>query len=103
VTSIDESREQTKAILAFQRWKHTALGQADADRIERILQRHHNFQRLLKSVEVVNPYADQLTYGDDRLQGRRDQPKYLNLIKAVVSIFCTTQHVTQCTWRTAPG
>ena len=32
---------------------------------------------------MVNPFADRLTYGDDRLQGRRDQPKYLNLIKAV--------------------
>ena len=32
---------------------------------------------------MVNPYADQLSYGDDRLQSRRDQPKYLSLIKAV--------------------
>ena len=31
----------------------------------------------------MNPYAAQLSYGDDRLQGRRDQPKYLNLIKAI--------------------
>jgi len=34
-------------------------------------------------VAVKNPYAARLTYGDDRLQGRRDQPKYLNLIKAI--------------------
>jgi len=39
--------------------------------------------RLLEPVAVVNPYAEQLTYGDDRLQSRRDQPKYLNLINAV--------------------
>jgi len=37
----------------------------------------------LKQVAVKNPYAAQLSYGDDRLQGRRDQPKYLNLIKAL--------------------
>ena len=32
---------------------------------------------------MKNPFAGQLAYGDDRLQGRRDQPKYLNLIKAI--------------------
>jgi hypothetical protein len=37
----------------------------------------------LKPLAVINPYGDQLRYGDDRLQGRRDQPKYLNLIKAI--------------------
>lgn len=45
--------------------------------------RHHAFQRLLRTLAVVNPYAPQLAYGDTRLQARRDQPKFLNLIKAV--------------------
>jgi hypothetical protein len=47
------------------------------------MRRHWNFQRLLKTLAVVNPFAGQLTYSDDRLQSRRDQPKYLNLINAV--------------------
>ena len=47
------------------------------------MRRHHNFQRLLKPLAVKNPYAQQLTYGDDRLQGRRDQLKYLDLIKSI--------------------
>ncbi len=51
--------------------------------INGILPKHWNFQRLLKTLGVKNPYAAHLTYGDDRLQGRRDQPKYLNLIKSV--------------------
>jgi DNA primase catalytic core len=83
VTSIDESKQQTQAILAYQRKRQTLAGLADTTAQEPILSKHHNFQRLLKPVAVVNPYADQLSYGDDRLQSRRDQPKYLALIKAV--------------------
>mgnify|MGYP006290284627 CR=1 FL=1 len=83
VTSIDESPEQTRAILDFQRKRHTLEGLETNTQCDDILRVHRNFQRLLKPVAVVNPYADRLTYADDRLQGRRDQPKYLNLIKAV--------------------
>ena len=83
VTSIDESREQTRAILDFQRRRQTLDGVRGNLEVDAVLKRHRNFQRLLKPLAVVNPYADRLTYGDDRLQGRRDHPKYLNLIKAV--------------------
>jgi DNA primase len=83
VTSVDESRAQTHAILAFQRQRHTLAGLANGAESEPILQKHWHFQRLLKPLSVVNPFADQLSYGDDRLQSRRDQPKYLTLIKAV--------------------
>jgi DNA primase catalytic core len=83
ITSIDESREQTRAILSFQRRRHTLEGFAEQVKTDAIRKRHQNFQRLLKPLAVINPYAGELTYGDDRLQGRRDQPKYLNLIKAV--------------------
>jgi hypothetical protein len=81
VTSIDESRDQTRKILAFQRQLHESDGQIISPEIEAVLRKHRNFQRLLKPVAVKNPFAAQLAYGDDRLQGRRDQPKYLNLIK----------------------
>jgi hypothetical protein len=83
VTSVDESREQTRRIMAFQRRLQLSDGPIASAEIDAVLRRHRNFQRLLQPVAVKNPYADQLTYGDDRLQGRRDQPKYLNLIKAV--------------------
>ncbi len=83
VTSIDESREQTRAILSFQRRRHTLDGLSDQTATEGILRKHRNFQRLLRPLKVVNPYAERLNYGDDRLQGRRDQPKYLTLIEAV--------------------
>lgn len=83
ITSVDESREQTQAILVYQRRRQTLAGLAEKMATEPILRRHRNFQRLLKLLPVVNRYADQLSYADDRLQGRRDQPKYLNLINAV--------------------
>ena len=83
VTSIDESREQTRAILSFQRKRHTLEGRTGKTTMEALISKHSNFQRLLKQVMVVNPYAEKLVYSDDRLQSRRDQPKYLNLINAV--------------------
>ncbi len=83
VTSVDEGRAQTQAILAYQRQRHTLTGLADGVKRGLILQKHWHFQRLLRPVSVVNPFADQLDYGDDRLQSRRDQPKYLTLIRAV--------------------
>ena len=83
VTAVDESQEQTQAILACQRQRQTLSGLQDTATLEPILRRHHHFQRLLKPLAIVNPYANQLSYGDNRLQSRRDQPKYLNLINAI--------------------
>jgi DNA primase len=83
VTGVDESREQTRAILESQRRRRTWEGKSGRDDRETISRRHWNFQRLLKPRAVVNPFAEQLIYSDDRLQSRRDQPKYLNLINAV--------------------
>jgi len=98
VTAVDESREQTRAILDAQRKAHTLAGVQGSHGVEQIRKRHQNFQRLLQPLDVVNPYADQLAYGDDRLQGRRDHPKYLNLIKTV-----TFLHQMQREQKTAPG
>lgn len=83
VTSVDESRDQTRAILKLQRLRQTLEGQTETSDVEAVLRRHRNFQRLLRPLMVVNRYAGRLSYADDRLQSRRDQPKYLNLIKAV--------------------
>jgi len=83
VTHVDESAEQTRAILAFQRQRRTLSGSREDAGVVHIVQRHRTFQRLLRSLAVVNPFGPFLAYGDDRLQGRRDQPKYLNLIDAV--------------------
>jgi len=93
ITSIDESREQTRRILDFQRQRQTLAGITTDRQCDATLCLHRNFQRLLKPVAVVNPFADRLTYADDRLQGRRDHPKYLNLIKAVAFLRQMTRDV----------
>jgi len=93
ITSVDESREQTRRILNFQRQRQTLAGITTDRQCDATLCLHRNFQRLLKPVAVVNPFADRLTYADDRLQGRRDHPKYLNLIKAVAFLRQMTRDV----------
>jgi DNA primase catalytic core len=83
VTSVDESLAQTREILTAQRNSHTLDGLRRKKQREAIVQRHHAFQRLLQPVTVVNPFEPLLTYADDRLAVRRENPKYLNLILAV--------------------
>jgi hypothetical protein len=83
VIGIDESREQTGRILEFQRQSQGLDGLARTSAIAGLLSTHRNFQRLLRPLAVVNPYAESLTYTDDRLQARRGQRQYLNLVRAV--------------------
>jgi DNA primase len=87
ITSIDESLAQTKAILEAQRNSHTLEGIRRKKQREAIIKRHHAFQRLLKPVAVVNPLEPLLSYTEDRLLVRRDNPKYLHLILAVTFLY----------------
>ena len=83
VLSVDESRDQTRAIHARQRYEETLEGLAAGERAASIRSLHHNAQRLLKPVRVVNPYAEHLTFLDDKTRTRRDHRKYLALIRAI--------------------
>lgn len=83
VLTIDESREQTRAIHARQRFEETLEGMAAREHGNAIRALHHNAQRLLKPVKVVNPYAEHLTFLDDKTRTRRDHRKYLGLIRAI--------------------
>lgn len=83
VLGVDESREQTRKILKSQREAHTLEGLIGNLEEQNIIHKHHTFQRMLKPLSVVNPYAKYLFYEDDRLQARRDQPKFLNLCRIV--------------------
>ncbi|WP_199724920.1 hypothetical protein [Noviherbaspirillum saxi] len=86
VLSVNESREQTRAIHARQRMKQTLEGLLASSEKEAIIALHQNAQRLLKPVLVVNPYADKLTFLDDKTRTRRDHMKYLTLIRAIALI-----------------
>jgi len=83
VLTVNEDREQTRAIHRRQREAQTLEGLlARRDRTE-FLQVHKNAQRLLRPLWVVNPYARALTFPDTCPRLRRDHAKYLTLIKSV--------------------
>ena len=82
--TIDESSAATARILEAQREMDTLEGVMMRDRSEIIIRRHRNAQRLLvDGLKVVNPYSKQLSYPSQNLLARRDQKKYLGLIKAI--------------------
>lgn len=83
VLTVNESREQTRAIHERQRTKQMLQGLLASNDKQVITGLHQNAQRLLKPVLVVNPFADQLTFLDDKTRTRRDHMKYLTLIRAI--------------------
>ena len=83
VLTVNESREQTRAIHALQRSRETLEGLLARTKRDQLLALHRNAQRLLEPLAVVNPYADQLRFRDDQTRSRRDHVKYLTLIRAI--------------------
>ena len=80
---VDESDEQTRRILARQRQGDTLAGVLGRESASFTASVHQNAQRLLRPLKVVNPYASSLVYPDRSLQMRREQKKYLTLIKTI--------------------
>ncbi|CDL81642.1 Dnag primase-like protein (fragment) [Xenorhabdus szentirmaii DSM 16338] len=83
VLTVNESREQTEAIHALQRHKQTLEGLLAENERDYLTQLHQNAQRLLRPLNVVNPYASQLTFMSDKTRTRRDHMKYLTLIQSI--------------------
>ena len=83
VLTVDESREQTRRIHAQQRARYTLDGIRASESRTAVLALHRNAQRLLRPLRVFNPYADRLTFLDDKTRTRRDHTKYLQLIATV--------------------
>jgi len=83
VLAIDESREQTEAIHARQRQAQTLEGLLSRHDKTALTALHHNIQRQLKPMPIVNPYAAQLTFLADKTRTRRDHMKYLSLIQSI--------------------
>ncbi|NQX95965.1 MAG: hypothetical protein HRT64_13800, partial [Erythrobacter sp.] len=83
VMSVDESADQTAAILGRQRERCTLDGLAAADAAAAIRTKHHHAQRLLQPLRVVIPQAPQLTFATHLPRLRRDHMKYINLIRCV--------------------
>jgi len=83
VLTVDEEHGQTGAIHTIQRSGKTTERLERMREKERILNAHHNAQRLLRPLDVVNPYAPLLTFRTDRVRCRRDHAKYLDLIESI--------------------
>jgi DNA primase catalytic core len=83
VLSVDEEREQTRAIHERQRERETLDGLLAEQERSQVVKLHQDAQRLLEPLAVVNPYAKGLTFSDARTRTRRDHMKYLTLIRAV--------------------
>jgi len=83
VLSVDEGREQTRAIHERQRMAQTLEGVLARQERQHLLKLHRDAQRLLRPVLVVNPFAKELSFLDHATRTRRDHLKYLTLIRTI--------------------
>jgi DNA primase len=81
--TLDESEAQTKAILERQRRRYSLEGTLERKEAEAVRRLHHNAQRLLRPLEVINPFFSELSYPTEKLIHRREQKKYLALMGAI--------------------
>jgi len=95
VLTVDEGREQTAAIHRLQRERETLAGLLRKEARSQVLATHRAAQRLLRPLAVVNPFAEQLTFLDDRTRTRRDHGKYLALIRCVALLHQHQREVRQ--------
>jgi hypothetical protein len=85
VLTVNEDREQTRAIHQKQREAQTLEGLKTRKRKEKIVRRHRNAQRLLRSYDVVmkEEYVQQHSFPDTMTRTRRDHTKFLTLIQSI--------------------
>ena len=103
VLTVDEDREQTRRIHVLQREKRTLAGLTKREAKNSIQATHQNAQRLLRALPVVNPYADGLTFLDDRTRTRRDHEKYLTLIDTLALLHQHQRPIKTAMVNTAEG
>jgi DNA primase catalytic core len=96
--AVDESAEQTGRIHRLQRERRTLAGLIAKVERQDVLKKLRNAQRLLQTVDVLNPYAPSLTFATARTRNRRDHEKYLTLIDAIALL-----HQHQRETRTLPS
>jgi len=81
--AMDESRDQTERVLEHQREEATADSFERKRLIPDIIELHHDFQRLLRPLEVKNPYARLLRIQAERQSARRDNMRLLGIIQVI--------------------
>jgi len=80
---LDTSASQTSRIHHMQKELKTAIGLERRAKATEIIKRHHNMQRLLKRVNIINPFAFYINFPSKSLRTRRDHLRFLNLIEVV--------------------
>jgi DNA primase catalytic core len=83
VLTVNEDREQTRAIHQKQREAQTLEGLKARMRHRKILRLHRNAQRLLRPVQVVIEHLKDHSFPDTMTRTRRDHMKFLTLIQAI--------------------
>ena len=83
VIAIDETEEQTAEIHQLQRKNYTADGFVTRKKREQIIRKHTFAQRLLRPIQVFNPFAELLSFPTSKLRSRRDNEKFLRLINVI--------------------
>ncbi len=78
---VNESSDQTTEIHHRQRASYLRSKRKRSPEEIRVL--HQNAQRLIGSLPVIMPWADQLTFRHDQTRMRRDNAKYLSLIASI--------------------
>ena len=78
---IDESKEQDKKIMDYQR--KLSAGKIDLAEEQRIRELFRNMQRILAPVTVRNPFAEKLQIPEEVFKPRRSNAHYLAFIEAV--------------------
>jgi len=80
----DESGEQTGRIHQVQRGKYSLSRYFERkSTVPRIIAKHHAAQRLLRSLLIVNPFAEHLDFPRTLVRMRRDHERFVDLIACV--------------------
>jgi hypothetical protein len=79
ILHLDESPEATLAILKSQRLSRLSTA---GENFNDLVKWHHQFQSELKSLPVIIPYIEELTFPYHRVHFRREQEKFLGLLEA---------------------
>jgi hypothetical protein len=87
VLTVNEDREQTRAIHRKQREAQTLEGLRARMRQNKIIGLHRNAQRLLKPISVVIEHLKDQGFPDAMTRTRRDHMKFLTLIQAITLLY----------------
>lgn len=87
VLTVNEEREQTRAIHRMQREAQTLEGLKRKLERKEIVRRQQNAQRLIEPLFVANPFAGEIQFPDGLPRMRRDHAKYLALIRSIALLY----------------